>query len=65
MVRGWLREAEPIAGVVAKDSFNSVELLLGLGDELYAFRFQLFISAATIICVKRARSKNALRHNSP
>src|SRR6185369_12482261 len=59
-----LCEAEPVAGIVLENGLDTVWSLGGLGNESHALRFQLFVSAATVVCIEHSRTEDTLRHDS-
>jgi hypothetical protein len=52
----WLREAEPISGVVLEDGFDAVGPFRGFGNKLDALCFQFFISSVAVIGIESARA---------
>src|SRR4026207_658466 len=51
---GRLREAEPVAGVVAEDGFDAVRALGRFGNKPHAFGFHFFVGAAAVVGVEDA-----------
>src|SRR5687768_17930709 len=60
---GWLREAEPVSGIVFEDRFDAVRPLGGFGQKLHALRLQLFVSSTAVVSVEDTRAEHSLSHD--
>src|SRR5215210_9225531 len=60
---GWLRQTEPVTGVIFEHCFNAVGSFGWFGNELHALRFQLLISSTAIVSIEHARAEHALVHD--